>query len=402
MKRFLSLCLLVAAVSAAMANDGTYYVSGNQLVPLKETDIAITKEILTINIGDDSFANVDVYYEMMNRGPAKTVDMGFEADMSYNSGDAFSPQGIHPCIKDFTVTFNGTRLQHSNAVVIASDDENPSNFKPVDLRRWHIATSGDFTWNDGNSRLVDNQGNELQIAYAYTFKANFKAGKNIVHHTYRYKMSNGVFRAFEIPYKLTPATRWANHGIDDFTLRIDAKNTAKYFYIANGDKYAPESFKVTEGKGKVRMKSETVAGTIVEVTLRNGTVEWHAKNFRPKHELYIGSMDGILSNEEDWEIGDFYDRSGFFPRADIDYRRVYGRAARNKEEKRELVGRILRNLPYADRGYVFNDENLRKYFNSKWWYMPDPNWKMSTDDFTENDWRVINELSKNVILTDEY
>ena len=40
------------------ANDGAFYVNGSTLVPVKETDISILKEILTITIGDDDYATV--------------------------------------------------------------------------------------------------------------------------------------------------------------------------------------------------------------------------------------------------------------------------------------------------------------------------------------------------------
>lgn len=65
---------------AAMANDASFYMSGNTLVPIKETDISVAKEILTITIGKDRYAKVDVYYEFYNPGKAKTLTMAFEAD----------------------------------------------------------------------------------------------------------------------------------------------------------------------------------------------------------------------------------------------------------------------------------------------------------------------------------
>lgn len=42
--------LLLCAAMPAIANDGTYYTKGNQLVPLMETDISVRKEILTISL----------------------------------------------------------------------------------------------------------------------------------------------------------------------------------------------------------------------------------------------------------------------------------------------------------------------------------------------------------------
>ena len=56
--------------------------------------------------------------------------------------------------------------------------------------------------------------------------------------------------------------------------------------------------------------------------------------------------------------------------------------------------RILRNLPYAHRGYVFKDQKLAAYFKSLWWYMPDPNWQQDTSDFTEEEWKLIREAKE--------
>ena len=58
--KFLTTSFLWILAILASANDGVYYVSGNQIVPLRETDVAVTKEVLTITIGDDEFARVDV------------------------------------------------------------------------------------------------------------------------------------------------------------------------------------------------------------------------------------------------------------------------------------------------------------------------------------------------------
>ena len=47
--------------------------------------------------------------------------------------------------------------------------------------------------------------------------------------------------------------------------------------------------------------------------------------------------------------------------------------------------RIARNLPYAHRGRMFKSPELQKYFESLWWYMPDPNYVDDPSDFTEYD-----------------
>ena len=47
--------------------------------------------------------------------------------------------------------------------------------------------------------------------------------------------------------------------------------------------------------------------------------------------------------------------------------------------------RVAHNLPYAHRGYVFSKPELKSYFEQFWWYMPDPDYKPNTEDFTEKD-----------------
>jgi len=390
MKQILTGLLMLFMALTARANDGVYFVNGNHLVPVQETDISVTKEILTIDICDDGFARVDVYYELTNDGRQKTVDMGFEASLPYNSDDNYDAKGRHPYIFDFAATMNGERLTYKTGVVKASSQQEPTTFKTIDTKRWHVGNQEE--WDMGNTSLVDNQGNELPIAYAYFFRATFKPGRNIVHHTYSYQMSYGVYRAFEIPYWLTPATRWANHQIDDFTLRIKATDTAKHFYVPVSV-FGSTPFKVVEGTGKVRRVKTQELGTVCEVSLRNGVVEWHRRNFQPKENVVFTSADLLITFDERRDIGSFYDRGRFFPQYKVDFKTFYGRAAKNSAEEKELICRILRNLPYAQRGYVFTDARMKRYFESQWWYMPDASWQMSTADFTPHDWEVINELS---------
>lgn len=112
-----SVLLTLLSMNSLFANDGVYFTSGNFLQPIKETDISVAKEILTISIDKDSFATVDVYYEFMNNGKAKNITMAFEATAPYNDYSPLSHKGIHPHIKDFTVTMNGKQLNYRNAVV---------------------------------------------------------------------------------------------------------------------------------------------------------------------------------------------------------------------------------------------------------------------------------------------
>lgn len=154
-QRLLFVLLTVCVASFAWANDGVYYVQGNQLVPLHETDISIEKEVLTIGLCDDGYAQVDVLYELFNHGTDKVVDMGFEASNPYNTGDSINPLGGHPYICQFSVEMNGEYLNYTNAVVEPGQFDKPFRM-PEDEDEREFA----------------------RYSYVYCFKAFFHAGVN--------------------------------------------------------------------------------------------------------------------------------------------------------------------------------------------------------------------------------
>ncbi len=355
MKKWLLVAVVMMMTLTVGANDGVFFVNGNHLVPVQETDIALTKEVLTISLCDDGYATVDVQYVLTNRGKEKTVTMGFEAGAPYNDEVAFSPQGIHPYISDFTVVMNGEQLSYMNAVVKTKYNE-ACDFLPLNLNKWKSydevkMRNGEELPN--NSLLYNTELDSLiDFAYAYYFIARFKPGQNTIHQ------------------------RWANQQIDDFTLRIEAKNTAKHFFVEDSI-FSQSPFVVTEGVGKVK-KTKNYDELFVEIALRNGAVTWHAQNFRPKDDMNIQSAERL--HYDDFKLGTFYDRSD---------RYMPGSYILEDSNKCEEQRRILTNLPFANRGYVFKDKKLQKYFSQFFWYMPDPSWKTDTRDFTPREWRLI-------------
>jgi hypothetical protein len=349
----------MAVYMPLFANDAVFYASGNQLVPLQETDIAVKKEVLTITLTDKNIAKVDVLYTFYNNGEDKTVLMGFESQPLAWSHAIYQPSGIDPHIKDFTVEMNGEKLNVKNGVVHGKD------FKITD---------------------------EIQVdyTYVYSFNPTFKKGENIVHHTYSYDTSNGIELTFGIDYKLTPAIRWANKQIDDFTLIIEAPNTAKHFLIYNDDIFADSSIEINSGVGKTRKNSyiyDKKTINVEEVTIRNGSAKWHKENFVPSDELFIRSAE-ILKDWHSNKLGDIYDRGETYYN-DLKYN--HANLVSSPQAKR-----ILRNLPYAHRGHIFKDKNLKNYFESLWWYMPDPSYDDSTKDFTKYEREYIKGKFKGV------
>lgn len=366
-KKLLLLIALLLVNSSLMANDCVFFAKGNQLVPSEEEkDISVKKEILTLSLQDNGFTKVNVYYELDNKSSSpKTVLMGFEADPPYNAEREFNPKGVHPFIHDFSVNMNGNLLPYTNAVVERSI---PEGFKQIDLNKWKA--EGEIY--EATYQVLQSGEQTKNYSYAYCFKATFEPGINRIIHSYNHETSFGVGQAFLIDYKLTPAVRWANKQVDDFTLVVRADNTAKHFRI-NKEPFKNSEFKLTEGVGKCR-DTKFADENWVEFSLRNGAFSWHCENFKPTSELSLCSCESLYYTDDEKEpikLGSTYDRSKtfvyMFP-IDTDFK-----------------VRVAHNLPYAHRGYVFSKPELKSYFEQFWWYMPDPDYKPNTEDFTEKD-----------------
>lgn len=277
-KYILFVILLSFSCVISKANDGVYYyyASGSLLVPVHETEISVAKEILTITIGKDSFAIVDVYYEFMNNSEAKTVTMAFEANVPDADLAPLNRNGIHPFVHDFTVTMNGNNLDYKNAVV--GDSLNPLK---LENNIEHYVYSY-----------------ESPYSYGYFFEAPFVKGKNIVHHTYRYRMNRSSEEKFNIPYRLTPATRWANHQIDDFTLRIKTEEHTSYFLP--GELWQGASFVMKPDREDnlycYTVNGKEVRDIFVDFQSPSQYLEWHAKNFCPKKDMIITSPEPVQPN----------------------------------------------------------------------------------------------------------
>jgi len=56
-----------------------------------------------------------------------------------------------------------------------------------------------------------------------------------------------------------------------------------------------------------------------------------------------------------------------------------------QEPKTELEKKILRNLPFARRGYIFQNAELKSFFEKQDWYIPNPNYQPNEDMLTETE-----------------
>ena len=68
--KYILIFLLIPTFGVLYANDGAFYMNGNHLIPVNETQVELSKEILTIKREGRNIL-IDVDYTFYNPGKAK-------------------------------------------------------------------------------------------------------------------------------------------------------------------------------------------------------------------------------------------------------------------------------------------------------------------------------------------
>jgi hypothetical protein len=342
-KLFLLIAFCALSVYSVKANDGVFYVNGNEIMPIKSTNIRVDKEILNIKKISDKQVSVSVYYEFFNPGSPQTLQVGFEAtppqgeqemamDSQVKPGNTDKP---HPNIHQFTVQMNESILPFTN----------------------HVEYNKQYGFPE---------------KYVYLFGANFRSGKNVVRHSYICDLSMSVSSFYEFSYVLDAAKRWAGGTIGDFTLNIDmgeqqAFGVRETFFKDLNDWTLTGTGKVIDYK----RNKENMNDSIMKCYLRQGCMVYHKLNFNPNHNLIIFCLDGICI----WGPGKdaVFDAKAY--KDDLYSHIPFTDFKDNPKGKDEFSERVIRNLPYARHGYVFQNKDLNDFFKTIEWYLPDPNFK---------------------------
>lgn len=350
--KYLAYLLTILLSNLLLANDGSFRASGNHLIPIHETDITVKKEILTIKKVDNDKIEVTVYYEFYNPKAAKKITVGFEAFAPSGDVDGAPLNGHHPYMQDFTVLLNKSRLPYKVAYVSDSLYAKNGKVESLNLKTFEGST----------------EGNVIDFYYVYHFEAEFKKGINTIQHTYTYDLSGGVDMNFFFEYVLTAANRWGNKQIDDFTLILDMGEFETFTIDKNFFNRMDEW--TIDGIGKhedvIGDEGSLAPNDGVKFHIQKGTVTFKKMNFKPAGELFIYAFNyyPYMSKEETGYLPFSY----YQPIAYLEYEVEDGLVLTTLQKK------ILRNLPFARRGYVFKGADLNDYFNSLDWYMPDPNY----------------------------
>lgn len=391
MRKVLILVFCVIQTLFAWANDGAFYTKGNQLIPISDNDISVKKEVLTLNrVGDK--IEVTVYYELFNPTAPKEVLVGFEAaapDVDFND-ESVKQFPEHPYMRDFKVIMNGEPLPFEVAHVSRYDEKwkhipNPEYYVNGEIKS---ATPKELDLEDWLSNSDEAEAVPHPL-YVYHFNAMFRPGLNIIQHTYDFDMSdqrNGSTKEFF--YILTAANRWANKQIDDFTLYVNMGDHTS-FHISPSSFDNPDEWEI-QGTGKYtigRLPYQLGRDSIL-FHMQHGNIRIHKENFHPDSELFI-SIDqpgGGLWSISSLNSDDAYGMDFLFDLYKEQYQLYLGpyysgsfMDSYNKEFYNDLFTleqrRILRNLPFAYRGYVFKTKELQDFCKSTAWYVPNPEYK---------------------------
>ncbi len=349
------------------ANDGAYFASGNHLIPIEENSIRVKKEILDI-VRKGEFIYVKVDYTFYNPRKAKRLLVGFEAPSPDGDVDGTPVDGGHPYIHDFKVIMNGKRLKYKKAIVT---EENYFKNGKIEAKTF--------------SEVIDDEFNENfpEFYYVYYFNAYFKKGKNKITHTYKFNTSGGIAYDYNFDYILTSVNRWANKQVDDFTLNINMGDSTQ-FDIQNTF-CESKDWNVENGR-RIDNYKGLAEGNSTGFVINTGGISFKKKNFSPNGDLFLESLN-------DFVLPDctFFDSEKCRLRSDIQkFDTTFNVPIKSVDEK---SFRILKNLPFAQKGYIFKTKFIQDYYLRQIWYCPNPYYKIQELSDVEKEWQT--EVIKN-------
>ncbi len=379
------IAFLVCHPFFAFSNDGAYTMSGNHLIPINDKSISIKKEHLSIKRilekkGDyfEDYYEVNVYYEFFNPNAPKKLIVGFEAQ-SPSGGVGIAPVNRgHPYMSDFTVMMNGDVLDHDIAYVADSTYYNAGVVRSVSLESFL-------------NNIAENDEMFSDFYYVYHFNAFFKTGVNAIHHTYRFTPSSSNVQYSVFDYVLTSINSWGDGKVGDFTMVIDAGDFASFgidqsFFNSSADWFVSGIGNVQSTNS--RADDNTTNRGWLSVNIRSGVLVFNRTNFRPQGELQLVVLPYSIGDlgSEYYSFGDSDESEisllPFSPEFDVHL----------SQPRNDFELKLLRNLPYARRGYVFKTPELRAFYEKMEWYIPNPNYVPDGNKLLPSEYAFLNRL----------
>lgn len=336
MKQVFGSAIWCLCAVAATANDGVYWGSGGMLYPVKESRIEMRREVLSFTCrGDD--ADVNVMFEFFNPDQElRRLTVGFQVPSA--TGDAISASEPH--IKELRIENDGRLLPYR--LMMASAEDAP------------LVEMGKLSFTPEDPGV-----------FVFLFEMTFKPGLNEVQHSYSFRPGGTVMGDLDYSYILTTGAKWAGGRIPDFSFEVDMGSNSR-FEVA--DVFGPNAQWMVVGTGKVE---SSVAAWVDAPSQRfvrviKGKLLVTAKDLVPTENINVVGVPSMLY------LGFAGDDARYGEHV-VHAWRWKSKASLETTLMTNADLRLLRNLLFAQYGYVFKDARVRELFNSFEWYMPDPN-----------------------------
>jgi hypothetical protein len=341
----------------SIANDGAYKGSGSNLIPISDSSISVEKEILKITRIDGNAVEVDVYYEFYNEGESKEMLIGFEAMSPSGDVGTLPINGQHPYITDFSVIVNGESILYQVAKVRDSTYFVNGVFNEI--------ASEDY-------ELSDNLG-YVDFFYVYHFNCKLNSGLNIIKHSYRHELSSSVMEEYSFDYVLSAANRWKRGVISDFKLVLDFGEFQE-FNISRSFFETKENWKCSKGFHRFKLFEDSLPEYMsphMNCIVEKGPIVFNKLDFEPNGELRVVSYPYYYFH------GDSFD----FRKDEIGYGVEMMRYT--MPPKDEKSKKILKNIPFAIRGYIFKSKDIQEYYKRQDWYSPNSDYKATLESLSK-------------------
>jgi hypothetical protein len=333
--------------------------SGSNLIPITDSSIAVQKEILKITRVENDFVEVDVYYEFYNDGDAKEMLIGFEAMSPFGDVSTLPINGRHPYISNFTVIVNGESIAYKVAKVRGSVYYTNGVFNEIAKDDYELSY---------NIQHVD-------FLYVYHFNCKMEAGLNVIKHSYKQKMSSSVVQSYSFDYVLTAANRWKDGVIKDFTLKIDMGENQRLSIRKSF--FLKLDYWTIDGVGEVLDKHSFhyIEDDWLPILMSKGKLIFQQLNFRPTGELHFSSFrewaNPLEFDSENWSLPSSFDLISLYPKP-----------------KNKISEQIIKNAPFALRGYIFKTQYIQEYYEKQKWYIRNAGYEATLESLSneEKEW----------------
>ncbi len=353
-----SLLFLLVSSTTLLANDGSFYAQGGNLIPLKETRIQMAKEVLTLE-QDGDYMHVSVDFTFYNPDDTRELLVGFVTPPA--GGDVTEKEQAHPQVSDYIVLMNGEQLSYNIHRLEQTGFKSPSDED--------MLNESDFVY---HSKMV------------------FQPGNNQVQHRYTFRGGSSVLSQHDFSYRLTTCKMWAGGAIGDFTLNIKMEDNS--FYTVNHsflENKQPADWYFTHPQAG-RVAQEICYMDTRAVKQINGTLQFKAQHFSPDYDLEIS----ILGPH--FEVAFWMPESQTNPFKDFLPPLLYDEEIDIEEigklNKRQLW--LYRNYLFAKYGHNFNNKELAAIFGRCTWYIPNTHRLDVSPLFTDQERNLIRSIQE--------